>query len=145
MKSRVALFATVSIVSSLLSFQPCLAQTTSGQISGRVADPAGQLIVHAQVTLENQLNAEQRSTTTDTQGEFVFVSVQPGTFVISVTARGFKSFSQQDVVLNASDRLSVGTLRMQIGAATQSIIVQADVTPVQIRSSVGMRIHLYFH
>lgn len=133
MKNRIA-FAIASIVCSLLSFRPCLAQTTSGQINGRIVDPAGQLIVGAQVTLENQLNAEQRSTTTDTQGEFVFVSVQPGTFLISINARGFKSYSQRDVVLNASDRLSVGTLRMQIGAATQSVTVQADVTPVQIDS-----------
>jgi hypothetical protein len=134
MKSCACLVIIASIVSALLTCQPCSAQTTSGQISGRVVDPAGQLIVHAQVTLVNQLNAEERSTTTDVSGDFVFVSVQPGTFVISVTAQGFKSFSQRDVVLNASDRLSVGTLQMQIGVATQSVTVKAEVTPVQIDS-----------
>ena len=39
-ESRVA-FAIASIISSGLVYRPCLAQTTSGQISGRVVDPAG--------------------------------------------------------------------------------------------------------
>lgn len=134
MKSRLASFVVASFLSSLMAFQPSFAQTTSGQISGRVVDPDGRPIAGAGVTLVNQLNAAQRSETSDTQGEFVFVSVQPGTFVISVTAQGFKNFSKRDVMLNAADRLSAGTLQMQVGAATQSITVQADVTPVQIDS-----------
>ena len=134
MKSRIVFSIVVSIISSLFVFQASLAQTTSGQITGRVVDPTEHLIAGAHVSLINQLNTEDRSTTTGAAGEFVFVSVQPGTYVISVSSEGFKNFSKRDVVLNASDRLSVGTLQMEIGAATQSITVQADVTPVQIDS-----------
>lgn len=134
MKIRVVSLAVALIISSLLTFQPCLAQTTSGQISGRVVDPDGRPIAGAPVTLVSQLNTAQRSVTTDDAGEFVFASVQPGTFVISIAAQGFKSFSKRNIVLNASDRLSAGTLTMQIGMATQSVSVQADTTPVQIDS-----------
>lgn len=133
MKNRLVCFlATMVAACSLgvLSF----AQTTSGQISGRVVDPNGQPIPHAQVTLMNQLTSERRSLTTDDLGEFVFASVQPGTFVVSVTAPGFKIFTKRDVELTASERLSAGTLRMQIGVPTESISVQADATPVQTES-----------
>jgi len=119
-----------------LVLNTCLvsAQTTSGQISGRVADPDGQPIANAQVTLTNQLHAETRSQTTDPAGEFVFASVQPGTFVITVTAQGFKTFSKRDVILTASERLATGIMRMQIGVATESVNVQAETTPVQTES-----------
>src|ERR1700736_2252958 len=103
---------------------PGIGQTTSGQINGRVVDPAGQLVANAQVQLVNQANGEARSTATDSDGEFVFVSVQPGTFTVSVHAATFKGFSKHDIVLNASDRLSVGALNMEIGSSTQSISVE---------------------
>ena len=134
MNSRFVCFAAASIVGSLLTFQPCLAQITSGQINGRVVDPNGQPIVNAEVTLVNQLNAGPRSVNTDGEGEFVFPSVQPGTYDLSVVLQGFKSFSKRDIVVNASDQLSAGTLQMEIGATTQSINVVADVTPVQTES-----------
>jgi protocatechuate 3,4-dioxygenase beta subunit len=76
---------------------------------GRVVDPAGQLVANAQVRLINQANEEARSAATDSEGEFVFVSIQPGTFTVSVRAEGFKGFSKHDIVLNGSDRWSVGT------------------------------------
>ncbi|MEA2542145.1 MAG: hypothetical protein QOH35_3511, partial [Acidobacteriaceae bacterium] len=134
MNSRFVCFAAASIVGSLLSFQPSPAQITSGQINGRVVDPNGQPIVNAQVTLVNQLNAGPRSVNTDGEGEFVFPSVQPGTYDLSVVLQGFKSFSKRGLVVNASDQLSAGTLQMEIGATTQSINVVADVTPVQTES-----------
>jgi hypothetical protein len=134
MNSRFVCFAAAFIVGSLLTFQPCPAQITSGQINGRVVDPNGQPIVNAEVTLVNQLNAGPRSVNTDGEGEFVFPSVQPGTYDLSVILQGFKSFSKRGIVVNASDELSAGTLQMEIGATTQSINVLADVTPVQTES-----------
>ncbi len=134
MNKRIVAFIVTFIAGASLALQPCLAQITSGQISGRVVDPNGHPIAEAQVTLVNRLNAGQRSAATDGEGAFVFASVQPGIYDISVTASGFKNFSKRDIVLNASDQLSAGTLQMQIGTATQSVSVQADVTPVQTES-----------
>src|SRR5438128_1681148 len=87
---------------SSLAIEPAFAQTTSGQISGQVVDPGNLSIPHAEVTLTNQLTNEQRVVTTDDSGAFVFVSVQPGTFSISITAPAFKTFTKRDMVLTAS-------------------------------------------
>jgi hypothetical protein len=134
MKNRVVLFVVISIVGTVLSCLPCLAQINSAQISGRVVDPSGLPVPEAMVKLVNVLNAGQRSAPTDAQGEFVFASLQPGTYELEVTVQGFKMLSKKDIVVNASDHLSAGTLQMQIGTATQSISVNADVTPVQTES-----------
>jgi len=133
MKSLVA-FTGAVLVTCLLAVEPARAQTTSGQISGRVLDQNEQPIPQADVTLTNQLTRERREEKTDASGEFVFASVQPGTFQVSVAAPGFKTLTKQDVVLTASERLSAGTFRMQIGAVTQSVTVTAEVTPVQTES-----------
>ena len=134
MNSRFSFIATASILGLLLTIQPCPAQITSGQINGSVVDPSGQPIANAEVTLVNQLIAGPRSVNTDGEGEFVFPSVQPGTYDLSVVLQGFKSFSKRGIVVNASDQLSAGKLQMEIGATTQSVNVVADVTPVQTES-----------
>lgn len=136
MKRTLCLFATAATVAILLSCQCLLlpGQTSSGQISGLVVDPSNAPIAGASITLVNQQNAGARTTVTNQQGLFVFASLTPGTYDLSVSARGFQNFTKQRIMLNASDQLSAGTLRMQIGTATQSVRVEADVTPVQTES-----------
>jgi hypothetical protein len=114
--------------------QMCSAQTISGNISGRVVDPSGAAIPNAQVTLTNQLTSQRLTTKTEAAGNFAFVSVQPGTFTISVSAAGFKAFDKRDLHLTASERLSAGTLPLEVGAATQTVTVTAESTPVQSQS-----------
>ena len=122
------------LISSFLILKPMPAQTTSGQISGRIVDPDGRSIVNAAVLLTNQLNAEKRTEITDASGDFVFASVQPGTYMLSINAQGFKGFTKKDLVLTASERLSAGTMHMETGVVTQSVEVSADATPVQTES-----------
>ena len=129
--SRLVFFC---LIACSVILKPALGQTTSGQISGRVVDPDGRSIANAAVTLTNQFNAEKRMEKTDASGDFVFASVQPGTYMLSVTAQGFKVFTKKDLVLTASERLSAGNMRLEAGAVTQSVEVTADATPVQTQS-----------
>jgi hypothetical protein len=124
-----AMFAAV-LFSTILA----QAQTTSGNISGRVVDPSGAAIPGAQVTLVNQQTAQNLTTTTERSGNFVFPSVQPGVFTVTVTAAGFKQFDKRDLHLTASERLSAGTMQLEVGAATQTVTVNAESTPIQTQS-----------
>jgi hypothetical protein len=134
MRQLISLCIGAAILGTLLSFQYAIAQTSSGQISGIVTDPSRAPIAGATVTLANELNAGVRTTVTNQTGSFVFASVTPGTYDLSIMNQGFKTFSKQHIVLNASDQLSAGILEMEIGAASQSIVVQADITQVQTES-----------
>jgi len=124
-----------SILSVLWLGMASFAQTSSGEIRGRVVDAGDAVVVGAQATLTNQNTNERRLATTNRQGEFVFVAVQPGTYSVSVTSKGFKTLEKRDLVLSASDRLSAGTLHLEIGAVSESVSVVADVTPVQVDSA----------
>jgi len=134
MKKYWVVFVVGAVAGILLACPRSFAQTNGGQIKGQVLDPNDSPIAGAGVRLVNELNAGERSDTTNAQGEFVFASLQPGTYDLYVTAQGYMKFAKRNLVLNASDQLSAGSLHLQIGAASQSIEVQADVTPVQTES-----------
>lgn len=132
MKKRylVVLVAILSLVSSV-----GWAQTSSGEIRGRVVDPEDAVVSDAQVTLSNNATGDQRSARTNSQGEFIFVAVQPGTFSVTVTATGFKMFEKRALMLSASERLSAGTLKLEVGAVSQTVSVEAEVAAVQTESA----------
>ena len=115
--------------------QMCVAQTSSGEISGRVVDASGAVIPGGNVTLTNQETGEQRVSQADSTGLFSFPSIQPGTYSVSIKATGFKELAKKDLHLSASQRLSAGNLQLQIGSATEVVNVEAAPTPVQTESS----------
>src|SRR6516225_3694006 len=84
-------------------------QTTSGSISGAVADAGGAVVPGASVSATEEEKKFVLTTKTDETGRFVFGQVAPGTYTISVDIPGFKRFERKNVVFNANDRLALGT------------------------------------
>jgi hypothetical protein len=124
-----ALFTALLVLTGVLS-----AQTSTGTITGHVVDGTGQSVASAEITLVNQLTQETRSGAVDAYGEFVFTSVQPGTFKVQVKVPGFKLLEKTGLILTANERLSAGTLVLEIGTVTESMEVKAEATPVQTAS-----------
>jgi hypothetical protein len=91
--------------------------------------------VDATVMLRNQLTGDTRTVKTLASGEFVFVGVQPGEFAVSIEAPGFQRFEKHDLKLSSSERLSAGSLRLQLGAVTQAVNVTAEPAPLQTESA----------
>ena len=128
-KSTVSLF--MIVLAAMLLSTSISAQTTSGEINGRVLDASGAIVPGAQVTLSNEETGAQQTGKTNASGLFVFPSLQPGTFAVSVQSAGFKTFEKRDMHLTASQRLSTGDLKLEVGAATQTVNVEAAPNPVQ--------------
>src|SRR5262245_12661506 len=123
-------FATWTFFSVLLA-----PQSTTGTINGRVLDETGQPISGATIPLTRHDTGAIRTFTTEPTGEFVFTSIQPGNYDLSVKAQGFKTFEKKGIALSASDHLSAGDLKLQIGSVSESIEVTAETANVQIVSS----------
>lgn len=111
------------------------AQTSSGSISGRVVDQGGGIVVNAVVRLIDQQTNSTMTTKVLSSGNFIFPVVQPGTFSVIVTAPGFSELKKDNLRLSASERLSAGTLTLQVGEVTQTVTVSADITPIQSTSA----------
>jgi hypothetical protein len=111
------------------------AQTISGIISGRVVDSSGAVISTASVRLVQQSTGVAVTTKVLSDGNFTFPAVQPGTYSVDVQAPGFKELTKRGLVLTANERLSAGTLTLQVGSVSQSVTVTAAVTPVNTTSA----------
>ena len=135
MNRRFVYFLIAVTSACLLIINIARAQTSSGEISGRVVDSANAAVAGAEVTLSNQLTGEKWTMKSDEAGGFVFVAVQPGLFAISVKAPNFKELDKHDLRLSASERLFAGNIRLEVGAVTELINVTAEATPLQTESS----------
>src|ERR1700730_4184176 len=111
----------------LFSFGRCaLAQSERGTISGRVVDASGSAVPNAEVQLINQATGNIQKITTESSGDFVFTSVLPGVYTVSVTAPGFKLFQKKGLTMTASERLSAGALALEVGSLSESVTVTAE-------------------
>jgi hypothetical protein len=110
-------------------------QATSGVIRGSVIDPQGAVVPNARVILINAGTGTRQEASTDVGGTFVFPSVPPASYTLTVEAQGFKKMEKKDLTLTAAERLEAGTLQLEVGATTDSVVVTADATPVQTASS----------
>jgi hypothetical protein len=111
------------------------AQSTSGYISGTVVDSQHAGIPNAKVTANETEKKFNLTTSTDAAGRFVFAQVEPGRYKITVTANGFRELIENDVVVNANDRITLGELNVTVGAVTEHVEVVANAVQLQTESA----------
>ena len=117
----------------LLLFGVAPAQTTSS-ISGTVRDTSDALVPGAKVTLINQASKATRSATSNNEGYFSFVAVQPATYSIQVARAGFESWKVTGIEVHPGDSLTVPKIKLAIGKVTESVVVTAEVAGVTLDS-----------
>src|SRR6516225_9144695 len=69
------------------------------QVSGIVSDPAGMVIVGAQVSIVDTEKGQVRSTGTDGTGSYTLPNLPVGPYRLEVRAQGFKDYIQTGLVL----------------------------------------------
>lgn len=132
-RSKIAAWAVVSVM--LFSANFVCGQQISGTITGAVKDSQQAGVPNAKVSLTSAERATTRDGATSADGSFVFAQLQPGTYTITVEAKGFKKFEQKDVQVFANDRVSLGDIVLSIGAVTETVSVEAEAAAVQTNSA----------
>ena len=108
------------------------AQAVSGIISGNVADSQGQVIPGATLTIVSEATNDARVTVSDGNGGFQVTNLQPGSYTVRVEMPSFRTLERKNVVLSAGERLSVGTLTLDIGSLGETVVVEARGTQVNV-------------
>ncbi len=100
-------------------------------ISGTVVDQSGAVIAGAKVSIVDAAKGSlAREATTDEQGRFMALNIQPGKFKISVEKAGFKK-AEVDVQLEVNTKLDVGQIKMNVGEISAEVAVSAVMPTVQ--------------
>jgi Carboxypeptidase regulatory-like domain/TonB-dependent Receptor Plug Domain len=125
---------TLAVAAATVILLPCptAAQAVSGVISGNVADPQGQVIPGATLTIVSEATNDARVTVSDGNGSFQVTNLQPGSYTVRVEMPSFRTLERKNVVLSAGERLSVGTLTLDIGSLGETVVVEARGTQVNV-------------
>lgn len=114
-----------------------MAQTTDATMVGDIADPQGALITGASVTVTNIATGVSREVKTAESGEYRVFPLNPGTYEVSVSAPGFKTTVQRNIVVDAAANVKVD-FKLEIGAISEQVEVQATAAVLQTQdASVG--------
>jgi hypothetical protein len=110
-------------------------QTTTGTIVGSVSDPSGGMVPDAKITLTNEATNDARELTSGSGGDFVFAALQPSTYTIVIEKAGFQTFRQTGLILGTSERLSLGTIKLALGQATQTVTITGEAAAVNTENA----------
>ncbi len=95
----------------------------AGSITGTVNDPSGAVVRNATVNIHNPVSGLDRTTTTDSSGNFSFPNIPYNPYHLTVTAGGFAS-QAQDVDVRSSVPVSL-KISLTLGQTTESVVVEA--------------------
>jgi hypothetical protein len=113
---------------------PILAQT--GSIQGTVVDSQGQVIVGATVrSVDSAKGIVIRQTASSGDGSFLLQPLQPGIYTIRVSSKGMKDLVRPNVNLDQNQVLGLGQLMMSVGAAAETVTVEATTPLVETASA----------
>ena len=102
-------------------------QTTTGVIQGTVLDESGAVLPAANVEVKNPDTNFTRSLTTDSNGRFVFLQLQPGRYLLTVSKQGFATLIQENLELTVGQTISLN-LNMKVSRLEEKITITAAPT-----------------
>ena len=107
-------------------------------LSGTASDASGALIPGVEVTAKNINTGITDTRLTNEAGNFVFPSLQPGTYTLSAALSGFQTATYNNVVLGQGQQVRLN-FTLQVAAAQQNVevTIAADTLLATTSSSVG--------
>ena len=99
-----------------------MAQVDQGTITGVVEDGSGAVVPNAQVTVTNTDTGLVLQGTTNGSGFYVFSPLKIGNYTVSVTAQGFETTRQENLHLDAQQRLNI-PIALKLGAVSDTVTV----------------------
>ncbi len=94
-------------------------QGNEGRVLGTVRDSSGAVVQGATVTVTNIATQTARVLATNDAGEYVAPNLEPGNYVVTAEATGFKIDRSTPVLLEVGRDVRID-LKLQPGAVTQS-------------------------
>jgi Carboxypeptidase regulatory-like domain len=107
---------------------------STAQIHGVVQDASGAAVPGAEVKATQTATGAVRTANSSADGGYVLSNLPIGPYRLEVTKEGFNKFLQEGIVLQVnSDPLIDPALK--VGAVSQQVVVEANVSQVETRSS----------
>src|SRR5215467_1313549 len=105
-------------------------QVSTSRIEGTVVDNSNAVVPDAQVKATNEGTGVSYDTKTSSSGTYTIPSLTPGLYTITVSIRGFETFSSQHNVLSTGAPLVVNAT-LKVGGTTEVVEVQGSYQRIE--------------
>jgi Carboxypeptidase regulatory-like domain len=110
------------------------AQFDTASVVGTVKDSSGATVPEAKVTLTNTQTGVSVVRTTSSDGNYEFVTVRPGVYLVAAEKSGFSIALTDNVQVQVAARLRVD-MQMAVGQLTEKVEVTATSPLVETDTS----------
>ncbi len=118
-------FSFLAIVTLLGLLAPCSYADVNGRIRGTVVDASGGAVADATLKIVNVATNLERTLTTTDVGTFDAPELPPGTYNLTVTKTGFRTFKQTAIKLESAATFVV-TATLEVGEMSATVEVVAE-------------------
>ncbi|HYI93777.1 MAG TPA: TonB-dependent receptor, partial [Bryobacteraceae bacterium] len=113
---------------------PIRAQTATANINGYVRDSTGAIVPNAGVTARMTEQQLVRTAETNSEGFYQLLALPPGTYDVTVEAKGFQRQTQTGLQLTVNQNLRVDA-NLQVGAVETQVTIDAAAPLVDTTSA----------
>jgi len=124
---RWGMVSMLAVALAVLSVSTAYAQFRAS-IQGVVADPQGEVVPGAIVTLTDTATNKVLTSTSNASGVYNFNALPPSSFMLSVEKAGFKKKVLNDVQL-IPEQANAVNLQLELGGTSETVTVSANETP----------------
>ena len=108
------------------------AQTTAGRLVGTVSSPDG-VIAGATIVVKDDLTQREQTVSGKEDGTFAFPQLEAGTYTVTVTAPGFKTFVATELKIDVGREYSLNPT-LEVGGVNETVTVTAGADIVNATS-----------
>ncbi|HEX8814269.1 MAG TPA: TonB-dependent receptor [Terriglobales bacterium] len=126
------IFAALTFLSATL-----LAQETTGGLQGTIKDPSGAVVSGAHIAITGTTLVGTKELDTDAAGYYRFANLPPGTYSITVTAKGFKTTKRENIPLEVGHLPSID-IPIEIGGTDTVVEVSSEAPIIDVTTTHNM-------
>src|ERR1700721_1032800 len=122
------------ILLSLILPTQVSAQVVGANISGTITDSSGSKMPGVDIVITDVATGIVTRTTTKGEGTFSVPNLQPGSYEISASAKGFSTLIRRGITLTVGQELILN-LSLQVGSVSETVPVTAQAPPVNLANA----------
>ena len=127
-RTAMALMSLAVVLFAFAEYTPAVAEGSTSEIHGTVADPTGAVIPAARVVLTGEGGTSQ-TTASGRDGNFSFINVQPGKYSLVITAKGFAQATLDEIDV-LPGKILQQNVTLQLPVEQQQVEVTEEATGV---------------
>ncbi len=121
------------LITLFLLTAPASGQAGKAELFGTIQDPSGLPVANAKVQAEEQATMARFSSSSDVHGQYHFLGLPAGIYVLTVEQPGFRTHRQSGIGLRMADQTALD-VKLELGQPSQSVEVNAAAPLLQTAS-----------